>query len=455
MAQSAPLTCAKAPRTGPPRQGTVIRRVADSVHSRLGSRSKTKTRVLFVHHGSGTGGAPLSLIYLIREMDRARYAPFVACHSREDTARELFRSEGLETYDCDVERFTHTCAGWWHLYSPRGCYQQLRWLYAALRTSYRSIRRLVVELRPDVVHLNSLTLLPYARVVRQAGAAVVLHVREPAARGTFGVRHAWLRRLARTAVDAIIYICEDNRQRLTSDIPRSRVIYNFVDFTVFDRRIDPLKAREAFGLSAAHKVALFPGGSSSGIKGVFPLLHALKHLREQFPTLVCLMPGSMRKEERPAGGLRRLLGEKTVSERVEALIDQLDVSEMLRRSEFDYHIERLYAACDVVLVPFVEPHFARPVIEAGAMARPVVASRIGGVSEVVDHGETGLLIEPGNIAELADAMARILSDPHLAGQLGEKGYEQARRRFDASRNAAAILQVYKQLSRPLKHTLRG
>jgi glycosyltransferase involved in cell wall biosynthesis len=104
--------------------------------------------------------------------------------------------------------------------------------------------------------------------------------------------------------------------------------------------------------------------------------------------------------------------------------------------------ERLMAAADVVVFPSTVPHFARPVIEAGAMAKPVVASRLGGVEELVDDGRTGLLVPPGDPAALADAIVRVLLDPGLARRMGEAGYQASVRRFSREPIVAQLLDVY-------------
>ena len=114
---------------------------------------------------------------------------------------------------------------------------------------------------------------------------------------------------------------------------------------------------------------------------------------------------------------------------------------------FRSDVERLVAASDLVVFPSVVPHFARPAIEAGAMAKPVVASRLGGVEEVVQHGRTGLLVPPNDPAALADGIVSVLTDEDLAGRLGEQGYRQALRLFDARRNVPRTVAIYERLLR--------
>lgn len=79
------------------------------------------------------------------------------------------------------------------------------------------------------------------------------------------------------------------------------------------------------------------------------------------------------------------------------------------------------------------------------MTKPVVASRIGGVEELVVDGKTGLLVSPGDATTLAQAIMNVLQDEDLARRLGEAGYQQARRRFDAERNTRQTQEVYERL----------
>jgi starch synthase len=75
----------------------------------------------------------------------------------------------------------------------------------------------------------------------------------------------------------------------------------------------------------------------------------------------------------------------------------------------------------------------------------VVASRIGGVSEVVADGRTGLLVPPDDSQALADGLRRVLNDRELAERLGDAGYEQARTKFAAQKNAADTVAVYDEV----------
>ncbi|CCG01728.1 glycosyltransferase family 4 protein [Blastococcus saxobsidens] len=96
------------------------------------------------------------------------------------------------------------------------------------------------------------------------------------------------------------------------------------------------------------------------------------------------------------------------------------------------------AAADVVLVPSrVEP-FGLVAVEALLLGRPVIASRVGGLPEVIEDRRTGLLVDPGDPRMLADAIIRLLSDSELAAALGRAGQVEARARFSMATYSAAL-----------------
>ncbi len=85
-------------------------------------------------------------------------------------------------------------------------------------------------------------------------------------------------------------------------------------------------------------------------------------------------------------------------------------------------------------------------VEAMASGTPVVASRVGGLAEVVVDGETGFLVEPGDLAALRDRLARVLSDRRLAARLGQNARELAVARFTWRACAARCLAAYQELA---------
>jgi glycosyltransferase involved in cell wall biosynthesis len=93
-------------------------------------------------------------------------------------------------------------------------------------------------------------------------------------------------------------------------------------------------------------------------------------------------------------------------------------------------LPRLYREADVVVVPTIaQEGLSRTSVEAMAAARPVVASRIGGVPYTVGDGATGLLCEPGDADDLARKLETLLDEPRLRRQMGLAGRQRFEKEF--------------------------
>jgi glycosyltransferase involved in cell wall biosynthesis len=108
-------------------------------------------------------------------------------------------------------------------------------------------------------------------------------------------------------------------------------------------------------------------------------------------------------------------------------------------------LEELYARADAFVLPTAADASPHVVLEAMAAGLPVVSTRVGAIPEMVVSGETGELMAPGDGRALRAALER-LADPELRARLGAAGHERARERFDAARNAGAVVDLLKALA---------
>jgi glycosyltransferase involved in cell wall biosynthesis len=114
----------------------------------------------------------------------------------------------------------------------------------------------------------------------------------------------------------------------------------------------------------------------------------------------------------------------------------------------------LYAGADLVVVPSVWPEpLSRVLLEAMQLGRPIVATRVGGTPEAVEHGVTGLLVERGDAAALAGAIVELLRDPERRAKMGAAARERAREVFREDRIVDALLDAYRAAS--ARHAARG
>jgi glycosyltransferase involved in cell wall biosynthesis len=115
---------------------------------------------------------------------------------------------------------------------------------------------------------------------------------------------------------------------------------------------------------------------------------------------------------------------------LEWLAERLGVRHRVHFLGFRAHVQTLFCAVDVVAHCSVAPEpFGRVVVEAMLLGRPVVATRAGGVLELVEDGRTGILTEPGSPSDLARAVQSLLADPVRARNMGEAGRLEATVRF--------------------------
>lgn len=403
-------------------------------------------RVLYVHHASDLGGASLSLAYLIQRLDRRRYDPAILFNCIPGSAALPFAEQGVRIHqDPSISTYPHARGAWLGVRSlrPWECVT----LALKVRGSARRFRRFLETHPSDIVHLNSLVQVPAALGAKAAGVPVVWHIREEIHPGYLGLRRAWVRRCVRRCAAGVVAISHQNAKAL--GLARTvSVVYNFVDFKVFNRGLSDEAFRRSAGLPADVPLVGMLGGIVDS-KGADVFVEAAVRVRRLRPEVLFLIAGLPPQEESPSRVkrcLRHLVEASgmvpSVEHRVQALLARHELEKSVLFVGMRRDVPEMLAACAMLVWPATVSHFARPILEAGAMARPVVASDFASSREIVVEGKTGLLVPPRDPACLADAILRLLADPQRARCMGEAGFALARERYDARRNAAAILRIY-------------
>ena len=113
---------------------------------------------------------------------------------------------------------------------------------------------------------------------------------------------------------------------------------------------------------------------------------------------------------------------------------------------FQEQLLALYGQLHVLLMTSITEGLPNCLLEAGAMQVPVVATRVGGVEEIVEDGRSGILVEPGNIKGLADAVVRLKRDPELAKNMGQRARRIIELRFDFERRKLLMEAFYHEVA---------
>jgi glycosyltransferase involved in cell wall biosynthesis len=213
----------------------------------------------------------------------------------------------------------------------------------------------------------------------------------------------------------------------------------------------PTKVRVIYGGADPERFAPDPREQRAGVLFVGRLTphKGLDRLLEAMPRDIALTVVG-------TGGHDRRPPESDYPAYLRAQASDLRVS--FRTAVSDDELAALYRRAAVLVLPSVAlTCYGRRVpisellglaaIEAMASGTPVVASRIGGIPEVVRDGETGYLVEPGDVAGIRDRVATVLADRRLAGALGDNGREEVLTRFTWDACARRCLEAYRQLIR--------
>ena len=266
-------------------------------------------------------------------------------------------------------------------------------------------------------------------LLRRNGIHVVLTLRSQVDKAKPGLvlrvlRH-WLLRSGHT----IICQSEAAKRALapatTMSAARVFVIPNWIDAS----RYEAIRETEPDHRPTAGPMFLYLGWLEP-YKGILDLLAAFKEVLERLPPATLHICGE--------GSASRL-----VRDRVQGRFNdqQVRLRGWIRGSE---KTRALYD-CQALVLPSHTEGMPNAVLEAMASARPVVATRVGGLPELVEDGQTGILVEPGDIKSLAAAMIRIGEKPAEAREMGSKGRERVLARHDVRttwRTVADVLHVF-------------
>lgn len=312
-----------------------------------------------------------------------------------------------------------------------------------------AVPRLVSFIRhsgADVVHAHlemAMTqALPAAALAGRPGVGTFHHVHRPlsgraAARERLAVEVATRSKAAIFVSQASLTSFAD-RYRPGRRVPKSwTVVHNGIDLDYFSPATEASPAFPAdLGLPAN------PGLSASAPEGgyqVVTLLAALRdfkgitHAIRAWPDVVARVPDA----------LLLLVGSGSEEAALRAQVAELGLTDSVVFAGMRSDIPEILRASRMTLLPSIYgENLPTVLMEAGGCARPVIASDVGGISDIVADRETGLLVRPGDAAGIADAVVRLLEDRDQAEAMGRAGRQRMERLFDAHLWAANLRRVY-------------
>jgi glycosyltransferase involved in cell wall biosynthesis len=295
---------------------------------------------------------------------------------------------------------------------------------------------LIRDGRFDLVYANtpdrtSRIALAAARVT---GARYICHVR------AMGWESSWIRLGHLRLADAVIAVSRAAAESVARFVAPSRlhVVYNGIDAGDPSKAVSSDKMRELTGWPTG-SLALVGLANLCERKGQTHAVAAMDLLRRRVPEARLALVGRLDREPEYASALQEEIRTRALVERVSLLGFREDGAALLRHADVMVH------------TALADPH-PRAVLEAMVAGVPVVAFAVDGVAETVVHGETGLLVPPGDAPALADALEQLAREPDLRTRLGGAG---RRRVVDYFSNESTVNGVRRVIEQVLAVADRG
>lgn len=375
-------------------------------------RPHAPVRCVFINHYTGYGGAELMLLTLLERIDRSRVTPILLTPG-EGLLTEGARELGVETAIVPVSPALLDVAR-----AGAGSRFGAMSAVAGLPVAAVRLARAISRVKADVVVTNSAKAHVYGSLAgRLARRPVVWRIHDTMDSPDFGGSTRRLLLAIGRRVPALVLPVSDSTglPLIDGGIPRARVttLYNGIDLTA-------LRSGAVRGPAAANGLALVGSiGRLTPLKGHGVVIDAAARLLERGVEARFIIAGAQAREApNHLDHLRRQAERLGIADRVELI------------SPFD-DLAALLSGLDVVVHASVLPDsLPTTVIEAMALGKPVVATALGGVPELIRDTETGFLVPPNDAGRMADAVAEVLAAPERRAAVGEAAFVEATARFD-------------------------
>lgn len=381
-------------------------------------------RLVMVHPFTELYGSDRMFLLSVVAARKGALAPLVSVPGT-GLLLDALREAGAETSVIPVPVLRRS------LLTPKG----LLGLIAAMPFVLHRLVRFLRSADAGKLYVNTLTCPAWIAAARLAGVASVVHVHEAEDTLPKVVRRGLT--LPLLLADTVIVNSEATRQSLIRDVPRLagriEIIYN----GVADPQVAPLEDRNG------GPVQLLLVGRLSPRKGTDVAVDAVADLVGRGADVELDLVGDA------------FTGYEWYAEQLRDQVKAAGIGDRVRFQGFRQDIKGFLERADICLVPSRQEPFGNVAVEAMLAGRPVVASRVQGLAEIVHDEDNGLLVAPDDPAALAAAIGSLVADEQHSRQLANTGRADARERFSVQRYETSLQHQLKCLHRRSARSLLG
>ena len=372
----------------------------------LNQNCNHKIRVLHLITSLEVGGAQHGLLLGLPRFNPEKYEHIVCSLMDRMQMAEQFRQSGIEVHSLGINRKTD--------------------ISGAIR-----LHSLLKRVRVDILHTYLLHSNIIGRIIgRLVGVPTIIGSERTI--GQAGLWQRTLTKLTNPLADAVEVNSQAGADAIEQDlgVPKEKIelVRSGLDLNAYSTTAVRPETRDVLNLSQDHHLVLYIGRLRP-VKGVEYGLRAFAIASSRHPNLHMALAG----EGEQLGYLQQLVAHLDIPHRVTFLGIRRDLPNLL-------------AASDSVLIPSLTEGFPRTAIEAMAAGKPIVATDVGGTSEAITNGKTGILVPPKDINAMANALGELIVDVNLQTRLGKAGMQHAQQNYPIENYVKRLDGLYSRLS---------
>lgn len=398
-----------------------------------------KKKILFVDHDFNISGSIVSMSYLIKEFVKNNYTVIVLTKGDEPEIKYL-KSFGAQiikysrspfksiTLSLHISDKTMAFSKSWF----KNLFKDIIYFFNGILLSVKVIRKV----KPDLIYLNEYVTIPFGFYPKLKAIPVFVHIRSLFIDQKFNLRIFLLKKALKFIPDYCFAITEIEAKQVSDKLNKKsniRIIPEFLGPDDFNIPGNVTEIKNSLKIPEATKIIIFLGGINY-IKGTINFIKSIEYININKFNVKFIIAGKI-----------------FCDPKVKSMFSYYNMcNEYLSKPNIKPHvkllgtvtnIKDLLSVSDIVVSSSVLTHFSRPIIEAWAQKKAVIATDILHSQKLIDNEINGLIVKKDDPKELAEFIGRLLEDNKLSKLLGENGYLKAIKNFSAEINSKKIFDI--------------
>ncbi len=369
-----------------------------------------KIRILHIQQSLSFGGVERRRLSLAKHLDKFRFEQKIICNAHRGNLIEEIRAEGVEVFEIG------------NLTSP------FQW------AQHKKVQKIIEEYRPDIIHgavFEGVTMAAINGWIKKANIIILEETSDPKNRSWKG---NLLMKLFSIVANKVVGVSES----VTEEYLKGK-----------------LKLSNAKAITINNGVALPREVSSKEIaeakknwgiaENDFVIGSTGRMLHDSHKRFSDLIKAFAKFSEKKENVILLLVGNGPEKSGYEKLVEELSISNKVIFAGYQSDVTLFYKIMDVFSLVSAREAFGLVLAEAMLNKLPVVATKVGGMKYIVDDNETGFLINPFQVDEIAEKFEMLYQNPQWGKQLGAKGFEKAMKEYTEEKYVEKVEKLYLEL----------